>query len=32
MWQQFRATREKELASLLKELKTHIDTGMLSTD
>lgn len=32
LWLQFKATREKELAALLKELKAHIDTGMLSSD
>ncbi|MDD5167776.1 MAG: hypothetical protein PHN75_03085 [Syntrophales bacterium] len=32
MWLQFKSTREKELATLLKELKAHVDSGMFSSD
>jgi len=32
LWLEFKATREKELASLLRELKAHVDMGMLSSD
>ncbi len=32
LWSKFKGQREKELSSLLKELKSHIDAGKLSLE